>query len=607
MLNYLNALFAIIAELVTVLAVALCILVLAMGTIRRVTGRKQILFDPWADLRPQPNQTLGPSVAEMLLFRMHSIQATHERSRQRTEISNTYGDIPLFSQGDNGDIELLRSVDLGSKPGAMAGLFIFALRLIPVLSERIRLKGTIHLYDGLRLQVMLEGYRHPITKARSTMLWEAMTDTGDGTAIPEAVDELAFRIYRDLLRESPFTSWDAFREFTGGLGYHLSYIVAGHVGDRDEAEACYRRALASEPNNAAAHYNLGVLVYTEEEDYSAHSANLALKHFRKALTAPDAALRARAHSAMANTLLTLVGRFHEGSRSELDEALSLAIAAVELEPQLAVAVKARAHARHQLADWLEANATPGTDQATANALRQEARKGYKRALDLDPNYFVAANNLANLLLEWATLTPEGNRGRLAHLLPEWAKLSREVNRGRLLDEAARAAAQSLAISPGYRHAHDNLGNVHLERGDHEAAVKEFQAALRYIGPYPEARNDMAMVHLDTRYAHSDAKEAVNQHLWAIQLTSRESERQRNKLCSQFIGRASSLENMGPSRLSPRFGHILADSVPSVLPHSDVQSVDVPPLGEDEQVGGRDPVDPLGWCSCARQWKEITSL
>jgi hypothetical protein len=73
------------------LAVALLVAIAVLVTVRRITGRKQIIFDAWVDLRPQPDEPLGRSLAEMLLYRLRAIQWVHERSVERVEISNLTG------------------------------------------------------------------------------------------------------------------------------------------------------------------------------------------------------------------------------------------------------------------------------------------------------------------------------------------------------------------------------------------------------------------------------------------------------------------------------------------------------------------------------------
>ena len=155
--------------------------------------------------------------------------------------------------------------------------------------------------------------------------------------------------------------------------------------------------------------------------------------------------------------------------------------------------------------------------------RLDGRRGYERALKLNPAQYVAANNLANLLLEWAIVTPDPSERR------------------RILADATKAVERSLRTNAVYHHSHDNLGNIRLEQQDYLGALQSFQAALRFEPKYPEAENDIARVYLDARCAPpATAAGAGGHHLAALKMTDVSSERQRAKLCLRFIDCAASL-------------------------------------------------------------------
>lgn len=511
------------AGFTTALTIAVLVVLGVLVAIRRIRGRKQILFDPWSDLRPEPDEVLGRSIGEMLLHRLGTIQSVHERSVGQVEISNTYRDIPIFSQGLDEDLELLGSAELGSTPGAVTALFVFLLRAFPFLSPPTRLQGSIHLYDGrYRLQAILRNYKPSGSKSSTTRLWEVESAGESRGSIPAAVEELAYRIYLDLLHDQAFKSWSCFREFTIGVDRHINFMELGRPQDNRDAEQHYRAALALEKQNQVVGYNLGVLIYMRFE--SNRTNDEALDLFRSTLTAPNDRLRARANSAMANALITRVHRFSkkgEGRREDLEEALELAEDAVALQPGLDAAAKARAYAHHQLGEWIFLRSEGDAGLAKqADHHRSEGLKGYQRALELNPNHFLAANNLANLLLEWAK--------------------SEDRRRTELLAEAERWAGRALQISPGFHLAHDNIGNIRLEGGDYAGALRAFQTALRFKPDYPEANNDIALVHLDAGYPGSSAAEATRIHRVALGLTAEGSLRHREKLCGQMIDRALEL-------------------------------------------------------------------
>ncbi|HEX2053700.1 MAG TPA: tetratricopeptide repeat protein [Actinomycetota bacterium] len=507
----------------TSLATALIAFLVLLILIRRFRGRKQILFDPWSDLRPNADEVLGRSVGEMLLHRLGSISSIHENSIDQVEISNSYRDIPIVAQGLEDDMELLGSAQLGSAPGVITALFVFMLKAFPFLSPPTRLRGSIHMYGArYRLQAILQNYKHPVSKRRCNRLWEVETAKPETTDIPEVIEELGYRIYMDLLRERAFKSWECFREFTLGLGQHISFMDLGRPADDQGAESHYRMALGLEPQNQVVSYNLGVLIYTRFASEDSNEA--ALDFFRVALTAPNDHLRARANSAMANALLTRVHRFKAGDLEDLREALELAEHAVKLQPKLDAAAKAYAYAHHQIGEWLYKHSASAIDPRetlrTSEEHRYKALKGYERALKLNPAHYVAANNLSNLQLEWAKTTKEPRR------------------RKELLVGAERAADKALRANPSFHLAHDNLGNVRLEQGDYSEALLAYQAALRFKPDYPEARNDIAALLLDSRYERASGNAGWESHLEALSMTADQGRRE--KLCEQFARRVEAL-------------------------------------------------------------------
>jgi len=156
-----------------------------------------------------------------------------------------------------------------------------------------------------------------------------------------------------------------------------------------------------------------------------------------------------------------------------------------------------------------------------------------RALKLNPQHYFAANNMANLLLEWAKVTEKPNR------------------REQLLAEAASSAEHALQVNPSYHHGHDNLGNIRLEQGDYAKALLEYQAAMLYQPTYPEAMNDIGMLYLDNEFAVAKTADVIRCHQAALEMTSPESTQQRSKLCKRVVDRARLLQRQG--RLVADFG------------------------------------------------------
>jgi hypothetical protein len=135
-------------------------------------------------------------------------------------------------------------------------------RLIPVVFRPARLRGSIHQYgEQLHLLASLEAYGRDRRKKRTNYVWEVSQKLDSPDRLPEAVDELAYRIFIDLSQEDVFKSWRAFKAYTDGLSSYISYVDLKWDTDYETAEACYKEGLEKEPQSAALKYSLGVLQY----------------------------------------------------------------------------------------------------------------------------------------------------------------------------------------------------------------------------------------------------------------------------------------------------------------------------------------------------------
>ncbi|OIO00612.1 MAG: hypothetical protein AUJ49_09530 [Desulfovibrionaceae bacterium CG1_02_65_16] len=112
----------------------------------------------------------------------------------------------------------------------------------------------------------------------------------------------------------------------------------------------------------------------------------------------------------------------------------------------------------------------------------EAESAYRRALDIEPDYADAANNLGNVL---------SAQGRLAEAelcyhaaltaKPDYAEAANNLgvalhNLGRLA-EAEAACRRAIALNPDYADAHGNLGNVLKDENRLAEAEAEHRRAL----------------------------------------------------------------------------------------------------------------------------------
>lgn len=489
--------------------------------------RKKILFEAWVNMYDE-DSSLGRSVADRLLFKIRSINAIHRQTESQVGLFNAYRDVPAFSQGLDDDIKLMASLELGKHSNLVSQVVTLLFKLIPLVLQPSGLKGSIHRYGSCRhFLVTLEHYKVKGQKSTYTRLWEVESEASALEKIPEYVDQLAYHIYLDLTGGELFKTWQGFRAYTEGISRYFDYMDLGRSDDLEAAQTKYEEALELEGGkngtNAAVKYNLGVLHYFKYEE---GDNELAKSYFRAATNSDNENLRAQAHSGLANAMTQEYHRFKRPG--VLKEAIAHARAAVLIDPKKDATNKALAFACHQLAERKEKEKTENGRKESMR-LRHLAIKHYKKAYQINKHHYIAHNNLGNLYLEWAKSTPSKAKAR------------------RRLDLGRRECLRSLEIKPSYHHAHDNLGNIYYDLGEFEKAREAYQAALRFQPEYPEAMNDLAMLHLDlamTRpkpeLANEDYTEARECHEKAMEMVAESSEGQKSKLRQAFAARVAEL-------------------------------------------------------------------
>lgn len=111
----------------------------------------------------------------------------------------------------------------------------------------------------------------------------------------------------------------------------------------------------------------------------------------------------------------------------------------------------------------------------------EARQHYLRAISLDPGYYQAHANLANLLEAENPDTALQHFRQAVHLRPDIAELHDSMGRvfaAKRLDHHARASfLQAIKLKPCLATAHCNLANLFLSEGSVSEAIKHFRVAL----------------------------------------------------------------------------------------------------------------------------------
>jgi tetratricopeptide (TPR) repeat protein len=190
------------------------------------------------------------------------------------------------------------------------------------------------------------------------------------------------------------------------------------------------------PNDAEAHYNLGVILKSKGQ------LNQAATSYQRAITLKPE--YAEAHSNLGNTLKDL-GR--------LDDAITHYRRAIKIQPD-------SADAHNNLGTTLKDLGTLNKNHAQLD----EAIASYRQAVALKPDFALAYYNLGNAQKE---------RGQL--------------------DDAVSSYRRATQIHPDFTDAHNNLGSALQDLGQFEAALSSYRRVLELKPEFAEAHNNLGVV------------------------------------------------------------------------------------------------------------------
>ena len=261
--------------------------------------------------------------------------------------------------------------------------------------------------------------------------------------------------------------------------YNLG-VTLQKLGRLDEAEACYTQAIALRPDFTTAHYNLGDALKRLgrlDEAAASYTQAIALK--------PDFA---EAHNNLGNMLKEL-GRLDEAAAS-YRQAIALKPDHAEAYSNLGVTLKGLGRLDEAAASYTQAIALkPDFAEAyynlgnTLNELGRldKAEASYRQTISFKPNYTEAHYNLGNTLKELGRLDKaEASYRQAISLKPDYAEAHNDLGNtlkelGRL-DDAKESYRQAIALKPGYTEAHYNLGLIFSEAKEYEKAVEQFKSS-----------------------------------------------------------------------------------------------------------------------------------
>lgn len=322
-----------------------------------------------------------------------------------------------------------------------------------VLCQNGRLLLTINLVDA-----------HDLRQLTSTVFETPIAEVTQlqGSVVGELVKLLALetdaKSMKDLTKANTNVP-GAYEQYLRGRGILSRYEQPENI---DAAIACFKQALAKDPEYALAHAAIGEAYwrkYQAENDPQWLTA--ATGHCQHALEINDQ---------LAPAYITL-GIIHLGTGKPDEAALDLQ-RALELEPL-------NADAYRELAGAYE-----------AQGLMEKTVETYRRAIELRPNDWAAYNNLgrfyfrhgqyelaAEQFRQVIALTPDNAQGYSSLggtfiLLERW-------------DEAREMFRRSISIKPTYA-AYANLGTLDFQQEDYTGAVEALEKAIS-LEAHPDIR------------------------------------------------------------------------------------------------------------------------
>lgn len=299
---------------------------------------------------------------------------------------------------------------------------------------------------------------------------------------------------------------------------HLNLGIALEGRDPVAAQAAYEQALAIEPDNAAAQYNLGKLFYSLGRPAEAD------QRLRRALESRPDFPEARVVRGYA---LHALGEL-EAAAAELESGIAARPqddAARATLLQIRAAITVRSAAEHHKAGRVDAaqagyeaalELDPHNPEALFNLAGLHASHGrqgaaisaYRRLIDDNPRHAPALCNLAVALTQLGQ-TPEAleyyRRAINAdpHLADAHYNLGLALRDAGQYDEALACLRRVIELRPEMAEAHFRLGNV-LRLVDRKAEARAaFEQALRLDPEHVKARWSLAMAQLPAVYAKGE--------------------------------------------------------------------------------------------------------
>ena len=128
----------------------------------------------------------------------------------------------------------------------------------------------------------------------------------------------------------------------------------------------------------------------------------------------------------------------------------------------------------------------------------EAEVSFRKAIELNPNYLEAINNIGIVLQKQGKLEDAIKAyQRALKIKPDHANTHNNMGvvlqeQGKL-DAAIKAYLRALKVRPQYADPHSNMGNALRDQGKYDEAIEAYKRALKIKPEYAEAYYNMSVV------------------------------------------------------------------------------------------------------------------
>ena len=281
---------------------------------------------------------------------------------------------------------------------------------------------------------------------------------------------------------------------TSAAAFLAEGVEHHRTGRLPQAEACYRRALAAEPDHPDALHLLGLVALQVGRPDAA--VELIGKALKRRPQNPAYFFNFGNAKAQQGKLDEAIAAYRKATAIKPDyaEAHSNLGNAAAYQGRLDEAIAAYRQAVAARADYAEAHSNLG-DALTSQGKFDEAIAACRRAVAIRPDYAEAHSNLG------AALTGQGKHEEAVaayrqaiRVRPDFIQAHSNLgnaltNQGKL-DEAVVAYRQAIAIQPDYAEAHSNLGNALTDQGKLDKAIAAYHEAIRVRPNFAEAHSNL---------------------------------------------------------------------------------------------------------------------